>query len=91
MVTQAARVDANNRIGGGAEIRRFAVELGRDDLLLERVSLARERPLDDEFQIRGQPVRAGKEVARENPLELGSHVRRRWRIARDHGWIRILP
>ena len=54
-------------------------------MLLERVPFAGERPLDDESQVGGETLRAGKDVAGEDPIELGSHVRRRWMVNRGHG------
>ncbi len=84
-VTQPASVDAHDGICGGVEVRRLAVEPDREDLLLECVSFAGERPLDDESQVGGQTLGAGEDVAGEDPIELGSHVRRGWMINRDHG------
>jgi hypothetical protein len=72
-VTQPARVDTHDRIGRRVEIDALSVQLDSDHLLFEGIALPGERLVDNELQKSRKPLRAGKQFAGEDSIELGSH------------------
>jgi hypothetical protein len=77
LVPQPPRVDADDGIGRGGEVHTLAVQLDREYVLLELVTMPVERLFDDEFQKGRQAFRAGEQIARENLRELGANGLRR--------------